>query len=430
MLNGSSLRAVGPALRELCGGGRCDGITGDPRGDVAALVRRLEARRIERPGHAGGRRAPPAWRSTPSGLFGIVLAGDLDPTLRAELPAAVRSALRGDVRPILRLQLRAAGLTPIPEAVRLQAEGGDSDALLVATRCEESIFPWDRAAGPAQRAAQARRAVRAIPRARFGAFSGRVALDSDVIPVCVGWPNAAPAPAAPAARARRADADHQRRGRRAHAAGGRARRSPRGSPAPRCCRCPFAGHSVAGQRRLGLRERRRRGLLRRPARSSAAPARTPCSRPAPIAPTSLARVPGADRARRTIAAVRATLRRRRPPVRRRRGRRGPLAARGRARRRAALGQRRRGRGRACACGAWSTCPAWSSAASTRAPPGPRRASSSPGPAARGGRCACWPAGAWTRCSTGGPCGSASRAPRRRRPPARPGPGVSRATRAW
>ena len=217
----------------------------------------------------------------------------------------MRSALRGDVRPILRLQLRAAGLTPIPEAVRLQAEGGDSDALLVATRCEESIFPWDRAAGPTQRAAQARRAVRAIPRARFGAFNGRVALDSDVIPVCVGWPNAAPPPVAPvAAPARPA----------LIISGGADVRTPPADarviaariPGATLLQVPFAGHSVLGS---GASDCANAAVVaffgglpvQRCAGSDALFA------PAPIAPTSLARVPGADRARRTIAAVRATL---------------------------------------------------------------------------------------------------------------------------
>ena len=50
------------------------------------------------------------------GLLDILLAGDLNPTLRAELPGAMRSAIRDDNRPLLRLLLRAKGLTGIPEA--------------------------------------------------------------------------------------------------------------------------------------------------------------------------------------------------------------------------------------------------------------------------------------------------------------------------
>ena len=49
-------------------------------------------------------------RLTAVGLWQTLLAGDLNPTLRAELPGAMRAALRGDRTPILRLRARAAGL--------------------------------------------------------------------------------------------------------------------------------------------------------------------------------------------------------------------------------------------------------------------------------------------------------------------------------
>ncbi len=45
----STLSRVGPALRQLCGTNRCRGISGDPRGDVAALVRRLERNPLRGP---------------------------------------------------------------------------------------------------------------------------------------------------------------------------------------------------------------------------------------------------------------------------------------------------------------------------------------------------------------------------------------------
>ncbi len=45
-------------------------------------------------------------------MLGILQAGDLNPALRALLPAAVRSALRNYPDPLLRLQLLAEGLIP------------------------------------------------------------------------------------------------------------------------------------------------------------------------------------------------------------------------------------------------------------------------------------------------------------------------------
>src|SRR6185436_2582798 len=81
----------------------------------------------------------------PVELLDILLAGDFNPTLRADFPAAVRSALRGDVRPILRLQERTA----------LDDSDEDDDisvALFAATTCEEGSFPWERSAAPRARA--------------------------------------------------------------------------------------------------------------------------------------------------------------------------------------------------------------------------------------------------------------------------------------
>jgi pimeloyl-ACP methyl ester carboxylesterase len=102
----STLSRVGPVLRQLCGASRCRGISGDPRGDVAALVRRLERNPIRGP--VVSATGVQVRRSlTAIDLLDVLLAGDFNPTLRADFPAAVRSALHGDARPILRLQERA-----------------------------------------------------------------------------------------------------------------------------------------------------------------------------------------------------------------------------------------------------------------------------------------------------------------------------------
>src|SRR3954468_15699346 len=190
VLNVSTFKALPRALGELCGNGLCNGITTNVGRDLAAVAHR--AAQVGSGGQSGfvGKVNTPGGaaikvRLDRDGLFDILLAGDLNPTLRAELPGALRSAIKGDRRPLLRLRLRAAGLTGIPNA-RAQGEvGGDSDALFVTTRCEESMFPWDRAAGAAQRATQARNAAQAHPPADFGAFGWGVALRSEVIPVCL-----------------------------------------------------------------------------------------------------------------------------------------------------------------------------------------------------------------------------------------------------
>ena len=46
-------------------------------------------------------------------MLQIALGGDLNPTLRAELPSSVHSALHGDRTPLLRLAARSEGLNEI-----------------------------------------------------------------------------------------------------------------------------------------------------------------------------------------------------------------------------------------------------------------------------------------------------------------------------
>jgi pimeloyl-ACP methyl ester carboxylesterase len=292
----SSFQAIGPALRALCGAARCRGVTGDPRGDLAALVRRVEDNRL------GGPVTTSSGRTTRRtldaiDLFDIVLAGDFDPTLRADLPAAVRSALRGDVRPILRLEARASAGDEDEDTI--------SETLFATTVCEEAPFPWARGDGPRARAAAAVRAARAIPRRQLGPFDSQVALFADVIPLCAGWPNAAPAPAAPGALPPvptliidgAADV-------RTPVADARALAARIGGS--QLLEVPFVGHSVIGADPTGC------------ARAAVAaffggqPVQ-PCTTTAPqFAPTRipwtrLSRVPGAGRARKTVTAVQATV---------------------------------------------------------------------------------------------------------------------------
>jgi pimeloyl-ACP methyl ester carboxylesterase len=293
----STLSRVGPALRQLCGTRRCRGITGDPRGDVAALVRRIERSPLRGPVvTASGRQARRSL--TAIDLLDVLLAGDFNPTLRADLPAAVRSALHGDRRPILRLQERA-GFDDADEPNDISA------ALFVTTVCEEGAFPWNRADAPQIRADAAIAAARAIPRTQLGPFDARVALLSDVIPLCVSWPNASVAPVAPGplpsvpTLVLDGDADLRTPVTDARALALRI-------PGAQFLEVPFVGHSVIGADPTGCA---RAGV----AAFFAGQAVQPCTATAPqfpptrIAPTRLSRVPGADRERKTANAAAETL---------------------------------------------------------------------------------------------------------------------------
>jgi hypothetical protein len=130
-------------------------------------------------------------------LFGVLLAGDLNPALRALLPAAVRSALRGDASPLLRLNLLAEGLIPsVPLPPPAEGVEGIDNALNATTICEEAPFPWGHADPPSARPGEVSGALAALPSASFYPFDAQTALAAGTIPGCLDWPYGSPAPAA------------------------------------------------------------------------------------------------------------------------------------------------------------------------------------------------------------------------------------------
>jgi pimeloyl-ACP methyl ester carboxylesterase len=196
-----SFQAVGPVLDELCSDHACAGITADPLADVARLTARLRKRALSGSAYDGtGHRH--AVTMSELGLWGLLGAGDLDPALRALLPAAVHSALDNDPDPLLRLYLIAQGFIPSlppgpidPEAEQ-RAREEENNALYYATTCEDGAFPWQRTAPPSTRAEEALAALRAMPAGAFYPFDATTALESEPTVECERWPDAAPAPAA------------------------------------------------------------------------------------------------------------------------------------------------------------------------------------------------------------------------------------------
>lgn len=190
----SSLQAVRRVAGEICAAGRCRGITPSASKDLSALARRLRSRGLRGSVYSATGRRYTA-RLGESGLFAILLAGDLNPTLRAELPGSVRAALAGDSGPILRLSARSAGLQ---NGAGWQSSQADSDALFFTTTCEENpTLPWGRTASIARRESETVRAALRLPRSATGPFSANVALQEGILPLCLGWRNASPAPVAP-----------------------------------------------------------------------------------------------------------------------------------------------------------------------------------------------------------------------------------------
>src|SRR5205823_2246970 len=174
--------AVPRVLRAICARDHCKGITTDPVADVATLVARMRASPIR--GHvvgSDGRRHPGEVGKL--SLLNILVDGDLDPTLQAEFPTAVRAAVQGDTAPLLRLAHRHNQSQTLPESPYLF-----SRALNWTTVCEELSFPWDQAASLPDRWGMATAEASSIPDASFFPFDRATALTADENRTCVRWP--------------------------------------------------------------------------------------------------------------------------------------------------------------------------------------------------------------------------------------------------
>jgi pimeloyl-ACP methyl ester carboxylesterase len=202
--------AMRPVLDELCSAHACASITSDPLGDIARLVSRLHRHALIGYVYDGsGHRR----RSTLSNvdLLNLIGAGDLNPALRALLPASVHSAVTGDPDPLLRLNLLSEGLIPnLPgrplarsssrplerhsSTRALASSEGIDEALFIDTTCEEASLPWQRTSPPSTRLMEGLGALRSLPASDFYPFDASTAWADSVLPGCAHWPNVGPAP--------------------------------------------------------------------------------------------------------------------------------------------------------------------------------------------------------------------------------------------
>ncbi len=191
-LNRPTIEAVPRILHDLCAHRSCARITRSPVDDLAKVVARAE-RRALRGRFIDGRGRPHRVTLSSADLLEILLEGDLEPALRAEFPAAIRSAANGDNAPLARLAERAQSAGE-SEA---EAEGSETfDApLYYATSCEEELFPWNRAATPKTRIAEAAARVKALGPRAIRPFTRRDLLAISDVPACAFWPYSTPPPA-------------------------------------------------------------------------------------------------------------------------------------------------------------------------------------------------------------------------------------------
>jgi pimeloyl-ACP methyl ester carboxylesterase len=175
----STLISVPRVVRAVCGGA-CR-FTHDAGADVATLARRLAQRAMRGRVLDGKGRVRFTSVSEPE-LLGLLLAGDFDRYLRAALPAAVRGALAGDPAPLLRLTRKSSGGSIDASA--------DSDALYIATTCEDGLVPWPTGTPLAQRRAAEDAAAAAIADSAFAPFDRATARALGLADLCRGWPEA------------------------------------------------------------------------------------------------------------------------------------------------------------------------------------------------------------------------------------------------
>jgi pimeloyl-ACP methyl ester carboxylesterase len=191
-LGRATFAAVPRILRQLCAHGACARITRAPVADLARLVRRASHARLH--GHwIDGDGRSHAISISANDLLGTLVEGDLEPTLRAEFPAAVRAAAHGDLAALARLLHRAESAGEGRER-ESPSESFDTP-LFFATTCEEESFPWNRAASPGRRLAEARAQVAALPPRSIAPFTSANVFALSDVPACAFWPFTTPAPA-------------------------------------------------------------------------------------------------------------------------------------------------------------------------------------------------------------------------------------------
>ena len=180
----STYAAVPRILNQLCAAGACPGIA-NPLADLVKVLERLNRGPVKATYISGSGKAMPV-KMYAGDVASILIAGDEDPSLRADFPAAVAAAADGHYALLAIL---------VAHAVLGGASNSTVDnPLFIDTLCEELPFPWSRSAASSERIAAALAAAKALPAGTFGPFSAQTAFDQSSAADCAYWPFATAAP--------------------------------------------------------------------------------------------------------------------------------------------------------------------------------------------------------------------------------------------
>ncbi|HEY1688677.1 MAG TPA: alpha/beta fold hydrolase [Solirubrobacteraceae bacterium] len=192
-----TFQAIRRVLAEICAHHACRGIASKPLTEMAHLARRLAGKPLYGRLYDGSGK-PHKEAVTDDDLLGVLIAGDLNPALRAMLPASVAAALHGDAAPLLRLTALAVGRVPEPPKGHPPLAHQDVDeGLFLDTSCEDASYPWQRASSPTKRLSEAFAAIVALPPSAFYPFDALTAAGASTLVDCAYWPYSSTAAAAP-----------------------------------------------------------------------------------------------------------------------------------------------------------------------------------------------------------------------------------------
>lgn len=180
-----SFQALPRILREQCARGACRGIARDPFADLTTLVGQLRRQPLRDLVHdaSGGRHLV---RLSQVDMIGVLFAGDLNPFLESRVPGAVASALRGDPQPLLRLRRDAAGA---PVALTDLSAG-----LFAATTCADNRMAFSLQTPLAERQSLLDQALNAVPDQAIAPFDRQAINVASAPEVCLQWPVGNPRP--------------------------------------------------------------------------------------------------------------------------------------------------------------------------------------------------------------------------------------------
>ncbi len=290
-------------LASVCALEACSSFTKSPFADLSRLAKRVRRRPLRVTLVApSGRKLRTRLGAT--ALYRLVANSDASSAVRAQIPAAVRSALRGDSAPLARLTVRALLLTG-----RAQAPlAGISPFTNRVTNCSESNLPWSPATKPgAGRRRALKRRVAALGPDAFAPWGAAVVVANSLADQCLSWPavanpppvSATPGPAVPTL------VLNGQEDLRTPVEDGAGVAS--GYPGAQQLVIPYAGHSVFSSDQTGCARRATFAFLAGRATPVACPARPRPGRVAVPVPARLAKLPGRTRRAKTLLATALTL---------------------------------------------------------------------------------------------------------------------------